>query len=421
MKYIKAPQIEASIGIKYYVTSTPGTLGEFRRLYEDFYVKEILSTNIKRFKGEGGHVLFKLVKKGIDTFSALEAISKEFNVPFRLIGYSGMKDAHAITLQYITIPLKYLHEVRVYEFENFKLIPIDLFKRKLSSRDIQGNKFVVTVRNCRDGYEDIIKHFIHELKILKGLPSFYGHQRFGTIRPITHIVGKMIVNRKWFDAILNIVGNPSPHESENAHNARKYFQETLDVEGTLKILPKRLTYERIVLEHLLKHPNDYIGAIRRLPFHILKLFVNAYQSYLFNLILSKRLELGLNVNEAVDGDIVVRGVQYERCSKRKVIDPDFERILVPVLGYDSRIPSGSSGEIINEVLEVEGLTLSNFKIKEIPQISCRGTLRPTPMVVHNFAWSPLTRNSYRVRFMLERGMYATIVLRELIKGDPLKY
>ena len=62
--------------------------------------------------------------------------------------------------------------------------------------------------------------------------------------------------------------------------------------------PKQLRFERLMINHLVKKPTDFIGAFIRLPFKLQALFVQAYQSYLFNLFLSERLEKGLSLKKA---------------------------------------------------------------------------------------------------------------------------
>ena len=144
-----------------------------------------------------------------------------------------------------------------------------------------------------------------ELEAIGGIPNFFGHQRFGTTRPITHLVGKAIVQGDFEEAAMLFLAKPSVHEHPASRQARQELQTTGNFKQAQENFPKQLRFERIMLNHLADNPGDFVGAFQSLPVKLQALFVQAHQSYLFNRFLSERVKHGLPLNEAVDGDYVV--------------------------------------------------------------------------------------------------------------------
>ena len=129
-----------------------------------------------------------------------------------------------------------------------------------------------------------------------GIPNFFGHQRFGTTRPITHLVGKAIVEGDFEKAAMLYLAKPSVHEHPSSRNARAELRSTRDFKQALNNFPKQLRFERLMLSYLVEKPDDFVGAFTRLPVKLQGLFVQAYQSYLFNRFLSERIKNGCSLN-----------------------------------------------------------------------------------------------------------------------------
>ena len=134
---------------------------------------------------------------------------------------------------------------------------------------------------------------MQELEALGGIPNFFGHQRFGTTRPITHLVGKALVRGDFEEAAMLFLAKPSVHEHPASRQARQELQSTKNFKQALENFPKQLRFERLMLNHLADNPDDFVGAFQRLPVKLQELFVQAHQSYLFNRFLSERIKHGL--------------------------------------------------------------------------------------------------------------------------------
>jgi tRNA pseudouridine13 synthase len=425
---------------------------------EDFVVEEVLvdgskaeiNQSVERqvlgsSPDKNRYLLCVLVKRNWDMFQALRVVAEQLDISSRCIQIAGIKDAKAITAQHITIEGAKVEEIQKVEVKDIKIRPIGYFRSKLSSYFLFGNNFHITIRAISHSKPTIKKRItktIEELDAICGVPNFFGHQRFGTTRPITHLVGKAIVKRNFRKAVMLFLAKPSMYEHPESRQARKQLHTTQDFRQALKNFPKQLRYERLMLRQLAKKPDDYVGAFRTLPIRLRELFPQAYQSYLFNRFLSRRILCGLPLVRAEVGDYVVNvecsGLSMLKMPKiasaealteiNRALETGKMRLAIPLVGFKQRKSLGMQGEIEKQILEEEGISQESFKIPAMPEITARGELRTAITPLNNFSLNEISEdpaNSSKQKaeasFTLHRGSYATILLRELIKPhNPLK-
>ena len=410
MKPVPSPEYERKLGILYYQTKTKGVGGKIRVSYEDFVVKEVNILNT--YTSEGKYAYYELIKKGVDTLTALMMISKKLKIPMRRIGYAGLKDAKALTYQLVSIPSKYKIPKHININNHVALKFLGLGKFPLRKGMLQGNIFKVFIRDVSGiGIENRLSNILHEIDENGGLYPFYGHQRFGTIRPNTHVVGKFLVKRKWEEAVTEIVGHPHPRESLRVCEARRIFEETGEAKEALKLFPRKYVYERIILKHLIRKPRNYFYALRKLPKFIIRFYIEAYQSFIFNKYVSKRIELDISPSTAIEGDMIVRNSEFAIVHTRVKIDPLREKILLPLIGYKTL----KFDRNLKEVLKEENVSAKEFLVKEL-NVGVEGGFRKTPMIVRNLDYVVFGRNVF-LSFFLNKGYYATIFLREIMKNE----
>ena len=98
-----------------------------------------------------------------------------------------------------------------------------------------------------------------------GIPNYFGLQRFGAMKSITHKMGYHILRGEFEEAVTLYVGDAFPYESDEIKAARSSFRETKDAKEALHDLPVHLSYERIMLDSLMKKKDDYGAALQALP------------------------------------------------------------------------------------------------------------------------------------------------------------
>jgi tRNA pseudouridine13 synthase len=317
-----------------------------------------------------------------------------------------------------------------------KILDAYTSRRPLEIGDLIGNRFRIKVS---DVAEDVdlpgrcgdVKRRLDEVG---GFPNFFGVQRFGSIRPITHLIGKDLVMADFEGAVMRYVANPSEEESSEANDARRNLQQTRDFERALTEYPTKLTFERTLIAHLKDSPEDYIGALRRLPQNLLMMFVHAYQSYLFNRILSQRIRDGMSLREPEIGDIVLP------LTKTNVPDHDTSILVASdnlqkatrqaregkafvsglIYGTSSVFAEGRMGEIEKRIIEGEDIKRMDFQIVGLREASSKGTRREL-LAPYKDLSIDFGQREANLKFSLNKGCYATSLMREFMKADMSAY
>lgn len=419
-----ASSLDELIGMRIYITDTPGSGGSIRAEPEDFQVREVLIDGSilpdQRPPPRPGQWTWGIIRKrGIDTFTMVDRLSRRLKVPLSRISYAGLKDAKAITVQAVSILGVRPQDLLGLRDEDFEVLDAFTMDEPCTSKSIYGNRFDIVIRGGNEDIEETLEE-IRE----RGLPNFFGYQRFGTRRPNTHIIGKKIIEEKFEEAIAEIAGSPRQEEPEVAREARELF-DSGRLREAMDLYPAGYRAERLVTSYLLSHSGDFVGALRQLPLELLRLYVESYQSYLFNKSLSERIGRGLPINSAIEGDnvllldekglptihrMVVTGAVKDRINS--LIARGKVAVAGALIGYKTN--EATLREWEKDILREEGVGPRSFRLKAIPEASASGgwrVLDASPRI-DSIEFKPL-----RLSFLLRRGMYATILIRELIKPD----
>lgn len=436
---MKVPEIEKQIGVNLYSTDTDGLGGQLRQEVEDFIVKEI--TNREEGQ-EGKYLILELKKRDWDTHHLTRTLAKILQISQKRISVAGTKDKRALTTQKISIFDIDASKIEKVHLKDIELRVLGRSRKSVELGDLWGNDFIITIRNIAFSPEEagkLLEKTTNEILAQCGVPNFFGIQRFGSVRPVTHLVGKAIVEGDFEKAALLYIAEPFADEPEETKQARQFVKETRDFKEGLKTYPLRLGHERAMMNHLIANPDDFAGAFLVLPKNLYRMFVHGYQSYIYNTILCRRIEKGIPLNQAVEGDIV--------CFKNELGLPDTSKtekvtaetvtamnrlikrkrafITAPLPGYNTEFASGLPGEIEQAVLEELKIPLQGFNIEEIPEMGSKGTRREILLQVEpKFEVDEDDLNPGKskamLEFMLPKGSYATTVLREYMKVDPLQ-
>jgi tRNA pseudouridine13 synthase len=433
-----------------YATKTIGVGGSIKASVDDFIVEETLVDSSKacvsgvvpsKVLGSTSqrqrYLLCILVKRNWDTFIAIKNIAKSLGIDQGRVQFAGIKDAKAVTAQYITIENVLAEDVDRVDVRGVHVYPVGYVRDMLSLFYLLGNNFTITLKNLtvsQSVVETQIKQTAHALDSIGGIPNFFGHQRFGTIRPITHLVGKSLMQGKFEEAAMLFLAKPSIYEHPESRKARQELQETGDYKRASEIFPKQLRFEKLMLNYLAENPLDFVGAFQRLPPKLQALFVQAHQSYLFNRFLSGRIKRGVPLDMAEEGDFVVSiersglpltaveklVTPQNSCQINEFLKAGRMRVALPIFGVKQKLSSGIMGDMERNILTEEGIEMENLQFNVLSRISGRGSLRAVIAPVRNFKLqSTENGDSVVLDFMLLRGCYATVYLRELMKPPDI--
>ncbi len=377
---------EKKIGINTFLTPFEGIGGKLRTRPEDFIVNEI--SNYPLESENGKFVIANVTSKNYETNLIIRDFSKWLHISRGRIGFAGTKDKRAKTTQLMSFYKISNDDLLKIKMKDVEFNNIYRSNKPVKIGNLIGNKFEIIIRNINQNVKSVdIKKILSYLNKFKGFPNFYGIQRFGIIRPITHIVGRYIVKDDFENAVISYIANPIKGEDEDIYNLRKNLQETYDFQLALKIYPDSLNFEKAMLNKLVNDHDDFVGALKELPKNLLTMFINGYQSYLFNQVLSERINKKLPLNNAVIGDIILplrRGLidktgilVHERNIEKinKQISKGKAVISGVLFGSESVIAKGEMGEIENKIIEKEKINPKDFIIPYIPYISSSGSRR----------------------------------------------
>jgi tRNA pseudouridine13 synthase len=454
---LRVPRIDKLLGINVYATETAGIGGAIRRSVEDFAVEEVLvdgskakidNSAEKRVLGASSrrqrYLLCVLVKRNWDTFIAIKNVAKQLGISQTQVHIAGIKDAKAVTAQHITIENGSMEDTLKVNVKDIEIRPVGYVREALSSFYLLGNSFSIRIKAINHSESTIEKRIAEtnkELAGIGGIPNFFGHQRFGTTRPITHLVGKAMVKGDFEEAATLFLAQPSDYEHPSSRQARMELQSTQNFEQALQNFPRQLRYERMMLSHLVEKPTDFVGAFKQLPIKLQALFVQAIQSYLFNRFLSERIRRGFSLNRAEVGDYVLsversglpmvnvaKTVDAETIAEAdELIKTGRRRIGLPLVGNKQRLSQGVMGQIEKQILEEEGIKPENFGNSAILKNVGRGGLRAVITPIKDFTLHGISASTNNPKerqadlsFRLLRGSYATVLLREIMKPhDPI--
>ena len=392
------PEIDSELGLSVYSTNFPGTKGKIKQRNEDFVVREIISEKASNtITEDNGLAVYILRKNGIDTTHALHDVEKRFGLVLRAL---GLKDSNAITEQYVqakTVSRSLEH----IEGINYSLRRIGFTKKPISKQDMLGNKFKIKISDLIND----VSHFNEHDKIL----NFFGYQRFGSKRPITHLVGKAIIQKNYQKAIDFLLNYSSKYDTAENNHYRKLISERKSDSEIIDQLPKSMDIEISVLRGLSKS-NDQKIAIREIPLQMRRFYIQAYQSYIFNRTLSMAFEYEDDLFNPQENDVC-----YDRTNKLGKYQNEIDqRLTVPLVGH-SYFKKTRFDYYIQKILEQEEISPSSFFIKDFQEISIDGGFRNASVRCDGFQAS-----DNMIEFQLSRGSYATIVIREILKpNEPL--
>lgn len=333
----------------------PGIGGRLRERDEDFAVDEIPAYEPA---GAGDHVWVWIEKRDVTTPAAASRLAEVAGVEVRDIGWAGMKDRHAVTRQWLSLPPPASPE-RLEGFADncLRVVRVTRHKNKLKTGHLRGNRFALVVRGLADPETAATRARAILAALTSGSPNWYAEQRFG-------------------------------RDGDNA-------------ERGLALVRARG-----------KGP----GSPRERRF-----MVSALQSYFFNRWLADRITDGLLADVLV-GDLLQKrasggmfastepAVDRARIASGEIV------VTGPMFGAAMRGPPDGSPAHAREAALLDGFALGPADFQPLRAIA-EGTRRPATIIPADPAVDVVgeARDAIRVTFTLPAGAYATAVMRELQK------
>ncbi len=351
------------IGAKYYLTDKRVSV-EYRVSSKNFYVEEIVDWDRLGYSDSKGHyMVFKLVKWDTDTLSVLNDLERTTGIPMNNFIVLGLKDRDAWVQQYVFIKRELIDQdlfskplIRDrYRFEFYGYVA-----RKPRTNSLLGNRFTVVIEDLGDRDYEVLSEIVKQLSI-HGLPSYYGFQRFGVKRVNTHLLGKYLVLGRIDLFAHELLYGLYPND--NVYSI---------INRLKRVFPSSMVYERIFYRS-----RDPFKAVSRIREIVRDLYIDAYVSYLYNMLLNK----------------VIESMGWSG------LDRDY-----PTIGCIDYFDTYYRDILLNEEIPESRLYLFKCWFRY-------GLFKPMDIVLKK------DRGGVRLSFELKKGFYASIVLREVFKEN----
>jgi tRNA pseudouridine13 synthase len=378
---------------------------------EDFCVEEL--TDVAP-AGQGVHTLYRLEKRSWATPDAIEAIRRRWKLNWRRISYGGLKDRHALTVQYLTI----LHgPKRNLTHAGVTLTYLGEVPEPYVSTDIRANRFQITLRDVLPNEIAETQRVLEELRV-DGVPNYFDDQRFGSVTENSDFVARLMVLGQYEEALRLALAAPyardrAPQKQEKTI-LRKHW-------GNWPVCKEHLPpgHARILVDYLISSPTDFRGALARLQPELRVLYLSAYQSHLWNRILARLLEHTCRPEQLVRvrlrlGEVPMhRGLDEAQRVALSALQVPLPTARLKIDAADPRTP------LIDSVLAEEGLKLSDLKFKGFREMFFSKGERAALCQIASLRSEvePDDLHAGRVKLLLAfempRGAYATLVVKPI--------
>lgn len=387
---------------------------------EDFVVEE-LSAVEPRAQGQFG--LYRLTKRGLSTFEAIEELSRRLNRPPSAISAGGLKDKHAVTRQFLTIFGK---PVGRLSFGGLRLDPLGRTDKPMRGDLLAGNRFGIVLRDLPDAAAAEAVRRRAEFAARAGLPNYFDEQRFGSLRSGEGFIAAKLMAGDFEGALRLHLATPSRLDSPRERERRTKLDGLWGQwNEAFAALPRG--NDRSVVGFLREHPEDFAAAFELIDRRLAQLYLFAFQSYLWNEILarmvSRRLpESGLFFVKYAAGELVFFD------SVDDAVLAELRSLVIPLPARKAEFAPGPLAAIATEALSAAGVALEDLRLKGMKHLTFRGGERPALVVPGEMKVGPdepdelyAGRRKLKLEFALPPGSYATLLVkyvgREMLSGS----
>lgn len=298
-------------------------------------------------------------------------------------------------------------------------------KEGLKLGQLLGNEFTITLRNVRPTQPEHDVHSLIQKSMTtireKGFINYYGMQRFGTGAIPTHHIGVLIFKNDFAGILATLFtprlsSSPTSDDGDTADLLKaKQLYHSGEFEKAFFIVPKNCTAERAILDKMRRTNHtkgDLAGAFANIPRTLRLMYVHAYQSYVWNRLVSERLAR-FGSEHPVEGDIVfvdatldeltttshelsetdddddarlnTAAVPKWQQATKVLTEQDLQStsgrvwtiydVVLPLPGSDIAVPSGWMSDLYTSILSADGLTHADLTSSKIPEYKLKGSYR----------------------------------------------
>lgn len=388
---------------------------KLKRLPSDFVVEEVTEVEPEP---AGPFAFYRLEKEGLGTPEAVQAICRKWKLHPRDVTFGGLKDRHAQTTQYLTIrngPARGLSQPRL------RLTYLGRRSIAYDSKQVIGNRFRIVLRDLGPNKLEQSLQALEEVA-RDGVPNYFDDQRFGSVGKSRRFVARYLIDADYERALRLALAEHYEFDPAPVRQQKNLLRERW---GDWQNLREKLTGDlgRIVT-YLADHPTDFRGAFARLRADLKGLYLSAYQSYLWNKLLSRWIESQCRLDQLLTIRLQLGPVlAFRHLSPEQRSRFDAQTLPLPCARL-TLSPDDPIKPLLDAVLREEDLELSQIKLKHFREPFFSKGDRAVLFHPRDLTWHQEADEIYRgkqkltLQFVLPRGCYATMLVKRITAARP---
>ncbi len=394
---------------------------------------------------------FNMYKENKETMEVAGILSRILKIPVKYVRYAGTKDRRGVTVQRASLENVSIERANSLNniLRNCRIGCFEYSDTPINLAALNGNEFLITIRDAEpvessSTLEEAAKPILDSLRN-NGFINYFGMQRFGTFSVSTHLVGKEILNGHWKNA-AELILSEQEIVVPSSKDARRIWVQTKDALLSLKKMPRKCSAEFSILSRLshTKKEEDgeyssgsYFNAIMGIPRNLRIMYGHAYQSYVWNCVASRRIQLyGL---KAVPGDIVLieklvedddgaEDVKRKHITETHVVtEQDVNEnkytiydIVLPTPGYDVQYPENPElKNVYVDVMKNDGLDPFNMS-RRVREFSLPGSYRSVIAKVSSLTFAIRKYDTFTDELVRTDLELLELKKAAQLKGEPEK-
>jgi tRNA pseudouridine13 synthase len=378
----------------------------------DFVVEEQMNLALV---SQGPWAVYRVRKVGLTTLDVQTRLAARLKLARELVVFPALKDKEAVSEQFATLPAS---APAVIEEEGWQAQRIGFRLRPLNVADIRGNAFALIVRDLASDEATCLARRLSALG-QHGLPNYFDTQRFGSLDTEGGFIGKAILRRDAEAALRAYFTQPFVGDPRPVRAFKRAAAPLWPDWGAILVVAPRPSNFRSVLTYLVGHPQDYRKALNLIPQRLLSLYLAAYQSYLWNRIVSDYL-LQCCAQQAMGlARLDIAGQElYIHTPMDAHLPSSLAAMRVALPGHQAAFQPSEVRDIALKVLAAEGLEVADLKARILQKAYLPKGQRAIWLLPQDMAVSSPAEDrrfpgklELHVRFVLPAGSYATLVLK----------
>jgi tRNA pseudouridine13 synthase len=393
---------------------------KLREHIEDFVVDELTPA---KFGERGDFLIARLEKRGLGTLEAVRDLARRLGVSLKRISFGGLKDARSISRQYLSVapgnppaaglPKRLETSLWTYEAVGRADMPYD-------RSSYTGNRFELVLRDLSD---EECRRIAERLEIISrdGFCNYYDSQRFGSLEGADHFLARLLIDCDYEGALKAAIASPRPGLKARSDEVKAIVRDHWGrwPECKAALPPSR---ERSIVTYLCDHSRGFVHAFELLDRPLRLLYTGAYQSYLWNRVLSRLVtRLAGEARVRVIDDLPGSPAMFKSLEEgeRAFLKPLIIPQPTPKVFEEPMDPAVRAAW--EEILAAEKLEPRSFKLKKVRSTYFQkgrrqAVLEPRGLEVSPAAFDDLNAGRKKVvlKCELPRGAYVTMLVRALM-------